>query len=111
MPVSKLARKSVPTSSTSRWLDRRNPAGGRKSPLTKIVRTGIKAALERGPATTREIRDRMGVAPTSTAINTVLRAWERKGIVKQIGSRLLHMNANLRTQAAVWALVEEGAKK
>lgn len=92
---------------TERWLSYRSP-GGRRSITSKPVREGILAALEKGPASVAELRERMGVAPPASTMAALMRVLERKGLVAPI------MRLATKTRPAthpgapiVWALVEK----
>ena len=84
---------------------------GRKlTPRSRVMRAGILAALEVGPATAREIRDRMGIAPPQNEICTILRVMERQGFVKEItrtpNPTMSETRNDYFSAPVLWALVE-----
>lgn len=53
----------------------------------QILLSGILAALDEGPGTTREIEERMGLRPSGDETSCLLRVLERKNQVRRAGTQ------------------------
>ena len=68
-------------------LDPRTAAPAKRQSIRQIFKDSVLTALDRGPASPREIAERLGVKPQGSDLATILRILERKGEVAIVGQR------------------------
>ncbi len=68
----------------------------------QILLNGILWALDEGPATPREIEDRMGLKPKGNETATLLRQLERKRQVRVTGQRRAQSESGAGNVSNIW---------